>query len=118
MSKKSLSEVFGGLILLALGITFLLEVNYIIPSGKWWVYFLIALGGIFLLDAFLRSRFLRDNFFGGRFFTAIILLLIGFSLLFHLKYWWPFILIVIGVLITLKGLLPKKLSAEEKKDNN
>ncbi len=105
MSRKSLSEFFGGLIVLALGIIFLLAANDIIPYSDLWIYFLISLGGIFLLDALLRTILLKGYFFSGRFITGIILLVIGLSFLFRFRNWWPFLLIIIGFLIILRGVL-------------
>ncbi len=105
--KKKLSEIFGGLIILALGVIFLLAANGVIASSDWWIYFLLALGGIFVLDSALRNSFLKENFFGGRFIAGIILAGIGLSLRFRFRNWWPSLLILVGLLIILKGIFSR-----------
>lgn len=106
MTKKQISEVFAGLILISLGLLFFLSANNLIT--EWWKYFLLSLGGIFILDAFLRHLALKEKFFGGRFVAGIIILAIGLFSLFQFQNLWPLILIIIGLAIILKGLFGGK----------
>lgn len=118
--KTVVNLLFGGLIILALGVIFILLANHIIPYDRWIDYFLPTLGGIFLFDAVFRHFFLRGNLFGGKFIAGIIILLFGFSALFRLRNWWPLILIIIiivGFLLILRGLLRNKLAREQKKES-
>lgn len=108
MKKSALSDILGGLIVLAIGLSFMLATNGIIPWDKWWAYLLTFLGVIFIFDALLRWFNLRERLVGGRFITGIILFCIGFSFILALKNWWPLILIIIGILIIIKGIASQK----------
>jgi hypothetical protein len=108
MTKKQISEIFAGLILISLGVLFLLSARQIIPYSEWWKYFLIVLGGIFIFDSFLRTLFLKENFFGGKFIAGLILLAIGIFSFIQFRDLWPLILILIGLFLLLKGSLRGK----------
>jgi chromate transport protein ChrA len=108
MRKAALSDIFGGLIVLVVGLSFFLAANNIISWDKWWAYLLTFLGVIFVLDAVIRNLKLKDRLIGGRFITGIILFSIGLAFAVSLKNWWPLILIVVGLLIIIKGIVNHK----------
>lgn len=108
MKKSALSDIFGGLIVLAIGLSFFLAANNVIPWDKWWAYLVTFLGVIFVIEAIIRMAKLKDPLIWGRFITGIILLSIGFAFVLSLKNWWPLILIVVGLLIIIKGILSHK----------
>ena len=105
MRKSALSDIFGGLIVLAIGLSFFLAANNIISWDKWWAYLLIFLGVIFIIEAIIRNTKFKERLIGGRFIAGIILLSIGFAFVLSLKNWWPLILIVVGLLIIIKGIV-------------
>jgi phosphoglycerol transferase MdoB-like AlkP superfamily enzyme len=108
MKKSALSDIFGGLIVLALGISLILAANDIIPWAKWWAYFVAFLGIIFIFDAVIRNLKLKERLVGSRFVAGVILFVIGFSFILNLRNWWPFILIAAGILIIIKGIIPRR----------
>jgi CHASE2 domain-containing sensor protein len=108
MKKSALSDIFGGLIVLAIGLSFFLAANNVISWDKWWAYLLIFLGVVFIIEAIIRNTSLKDRLIGGRFIAGIILFSIGFSFALSLKNWWPLILIAVGLLIIIKGILSHK----------
>ncbi len=108
MRKSALSDIFAGLIVLAIGLSFFLAANNIIPWDKWWSYLLTFLGVTFIFDAILRNLKLKERLIGSRFVAGVIILCIGFAFVFALKNWWPLILIVVGVLIIIKGIASPK----------
>jgi len=100
------SPVFPGLILILLGVLFFLTNQGIIGWDKWWQYFLIGLGGIFLVDAAIRSG--EDDNKGwlmGRVMSGLVMIGIGVFFLFGFTTWWPLILIAAGVAIIATGLM-------------
>jgi ABC-type iron transport system FetAB permease component len=112
MKKSALSDIFGGLIVVAIGLSFFLAANNVISWEKWWAYLLVFLGIIFVLDAVVRNLKLQERLMGSRFIAGVILLILGFSFIFSLRNWWPLILIAAGLLIIIKGIMS---SREEKK---
>ena len=112
MKKSALSDIFGGLIVVAIGLSFFLAANNVISWEKWWAYLLVFLGIIFVLDAVVRNLKLQERLMGSRFIAGVILLILGLSFIFSLRNWWPLILIAAGLLIIIKGMMS---SREEKK---
>ena len=100
------SPVFPGLILILLGVLLFMANQGILSWSDWWKYFLIGLGGIFLIDAAIRGA--SGNFRGlimGRIVSGFVLIAIGVFFLFGFTTWWPIILIVVGIGIIAAGLL-------------
>lgn len=108
MKKSALSDIFGGLIILAIGLSLFLATNNFIARDKWWAFLLILLGVVFVFDAILRNLKLKEHLIGGRFITGILLFFLGLAFVFTLKNWWPLILILTGIIIILKGLMTPK----------
>ena len=103
---ERMSPIFPGLILILLGVLLFMANQGILSWGDWWKYFLIGLGGIFLIDAAIRSG--SGNFRGlviGRIVSGFVLIAIGVFFLFGFSTWWPLILIVAGIAIIAAGLL-------------
>ena len=108
MKKSALSDIFGGLIVLAIGLSFFLAANNVISWDKWWAYLLLFLGVVFLIEAVIRNTGLKERLIGGRFIAGIILISFGFSVVLSLRNWWPLILIAVGILIIIKGIVSHK----------
>jgi hypothetical protein len=107
--RGSNSGLFFGLILVLLGAVFFLPTQGYISWGDWWKYFIIGLGVIFLIAAFMR--YARPAYRGPRFFlliTGLILICIGLAFILGLGNWWPLIPIVLGLAILLRALLRRK----------
>jgi hypothetical protein len=111
--KDSLSGIIGGLIVILLGILFLLRNMGYLWWTDWWAYFLVGLGVILLIDAFIRStvpHFRRPV--TGRIIGGIILIFIGAGNIYGIADWWPLILVGVGVGIIIGAVL-KHRKAEE-----
>lgn len=98
----------GGLILILLGVLFLLSQMDRISYGDWWAYFLVGLGGIFILEFLIRSlstthRPTRT----GKLIAGLVLVIVGGSHLIGFEEWWPLILIAVGAALLLSPLLRK-----------
>jgi len=92
-----LAGMTGGLILILLGVLFFLAQENIISWDNWWKYFLIGLGGIFILEALIRiSRSEPSRRYAGK--------LIGGASVFGMVSWWPLILIVLGLFLILGSM--------------
>jgi hypothetical protein len=97
----------GGLILILLGVLFLLTQMDRISWADWWAYFLVGLGGIFILEGIIRS-FRQTHHRTGRFIAGLVLIIIGGAHLIGFEEWWPLILIAVGVVVLISPLLGKK----------
>lgn len=95
------APITGGLILILLGVLFLLTQMERISWQDWWAYFLVGLGGIFLVTgvAGLSGR----HSAGGRMVAGAVLIVIGGAHLLGLNVWWPYLLIVIGAAILISA---------------
>ena len=103
--RRGSSSVFIGLILILLGSLFFLSEQGYIAHDRWWQYFLIGLGIIFLIDGAIRYR--QQNYHGflvSRVIAGLVLLAIGVIFLLGATAWWPLILILAGIGITIGGL--------------
>ncbi|HUU37777.1 MAG TPA: hypothetical protein VMW46_06180 [Candidatus Desulfaltia sp.] len=101
-------KITGGLILILLGVLFLLTEMDRISWADWWAYFLVGLGGIFLIEALLRASSAEGRRgLGGRLIAGLILVIIGSAHLIGFMEWWPLILIAVGVVVLLSAFLKK-----------
>jgi len=99
------SGITGGLTLILLGAIFLLANMGYISWGEWWAYFLVGLGVILIVDAFIRGttrKYRKQR--KGKLLGGAILIVIGGSQIFHLGTWWPLILIVVGIYLIFSSL--------------
>jgi len=99
----------GGLILILLGVLFLLTEMGRIGWENWWAYFLVGLGGIFLLEALIRA-FSPEGRKGisGKIIAGLILAVIGGAHIIGFEEWWPLILIAVGVGVLVSGFIRRK----------
>jgi Ca2+/Na+ antiporter len=100
-----LGRVIFGLIVIAVGILLFFANQEKITWDDWWKYLLLALGGIFLLEALIRSimpAHRRPVF--GKVIAGLVLIAVGFSNLYGFGTWWPLIIIGVGVVILFNAL--------------
>lgn len=99
----------GGLILILLGVLFLLTEMDRISWADWWAYFLVGLGGIFILEAVLRGFSAEGRRgMGGRLIAGAVLAIIGGAHLTGFEEWWPLVLIAVGVIVLVSALLERR----------
>ncbi len=99
------SGIFGGLILILLGVLFLLATMDVISWADWWAYFLVGLGGIFIIEFIFRSvTAAYRHQHRGKLVVGIVLLIVGGAHILGMVSWWPLILIAIGVIIVFTSL--------------
>jgi asparagine N-glycosylation enzyme membrane subunit Stt3 len=94
------SGIFTGLVLIVLGLSLFTATHGWISWESWWQYFLIGIGVVFILSAFIRS-FNPEKHRGlvPRLVTGIFLICIGTAFIFGLSNWWPIILIAVGIAV-------------------
>jgi cation transport ATPase len=103
--RDPLGRVIFGLIVIAVGVLFLFASQDKISWDDWWAYFLLALGGIFILEVLIRSimpAYRRPVF--GKLIAGVVLIAIGASNIYGLGEWWPLIIIGVGVFILFSAL--------------
>ena len=104
-SRDWTGSIVGGLVLIWLGITFYLSQTGYISSGKWWAYFLIGLGVIFLIQSILRFVSLRHRSQAmGSLVAGLILTAIGFSVVMGIQGWW-LLFIALGAIVIVIGIV-------------
>jgi cobalamin synthase len=99
------SGIFGGLILILLGVLFFLATMDVISWGDWWAYFLVGLGAIFIIEFIVRSvtpAYLRQD--KGKLVIGTVLVIIGGAHIVGMVSWWPLILIAVGIIIVFTSL--------------
>jgi hypothetical protein len=107
--RDPLRGLFPGLILILLGGLLFLVTRGTLSWGNWWQYFLIGLGGIFLLDGALHYLIPNSRHHGaGKFVPGIILMLVGAAFVIGFSEWWPLILVGVGVAILLGMLFRRR----------
>jgi len=112
--RDPLGTAMSALIIIWLGVTMLLA-NLdlgLIGWGDWWAWFLLGIGGIFILEAIVRlvvPDYRRPV--GGKIIAGVVLLIIGASgtfLPFDFDQLWPLIPIAVGLAILFGGLFKWK----------
>lgn len=112
--RDPLGTAMGALIMIWLGVTMLLanlDLAFI-GWGDWWAWFLLGIGGIFILEAIVRlvvPDYRRPV--GGKIIAGVVLLIIGASgtfLPFGFDQLWPLIPIAVGLAILFGGLFKWK----------
>jgi hypothetical protein len=87
-----------GIVLILFGGLFLLS-NSGYLEGEWWQYFLVGLGGVFLVEAMIRFRLTKSlSAKISRLITGGAFVIVGLLQLFYPDQGWPWVLVVIGVL--------------------
>jgi len=108
--RDPLGTAMSALIIIWLGVTMLLANLDIALIGwdNWWAWFLLGIGGIFILEAIVRlvvPDYRRPV--GGKIIAGVVLLIIGASgtfLPFDFDQLWPLIPIAVGLAILFGGL--------------
>ncbi len=99
------SGIFGGLILILLGVLFLLATMDVISWEDWWAYFLLGLGTIFIIEFIVRSvtpAYRHQH--KGKLVVGIVLLIVGGAHILGMVSWWPLIIIAVGIIIVFTSL--------------
>lgn len=102
--RDPFSAIFFGIIVLTAGILFLLATQGYIYWGDWWAYFLICLGGILIIEAFVRwatPAYRRPG--AGRVIIGLVLIAIGAASI-TTRVIWPWIIIIVGIAIIFFGI--------------
>ena len=97
--------IFAGLLLILLGGLLFLASMGIVSWDRWWQFFLIGLGVILLIDAFVDYR--QDIYHGfksGRVIAAVVLIVLGIVFLLSMVNWWALIIMAVGIIILAAGL--------------
>jgi hypothetical protein len=101
--------ITGALIVIVLGVLLYLANQGILDWDKWWQYFLIGIGIVFLIDAAVRSSGETDRrFLVGRLFAGLILIGVGVTFLAGGSAYWPLIIIVVGVAMLITALIRRQ----------
>jgi len=114
--RRSISSIFGALILIWLGVVLLAAQNpetfrlgpFRITWANVWGFFLAGLGALLIVEALLRAILRYRRGITGRLVWGIVLLLIGLYGITPFAGWgtlWPLVLIALGVGLLLTNLL-------------
>lgn len=98
-----------GPLLILLGVLFLAANSGWISGDRWWQYFLVGLGVIFLIDAlvyYASPGYRRGS--SGRIIPGVGLIFIGLAFIYGWSQWWPLVLIAAGVAILFTVLLRRR----------
>ncbi len=81
-----------------------------LSGGEGWLYFIIGLGGIFIigfLARFLANHSNRWSAFGGL-VVGVCLVYIGAAFLYGFGDWWPLVFIPVGIVYVIKSIWRNK----------
>jgi hypothetical protein len=101
--------LFGGLVLIWLGVTFAISVTQ--PNGwnNWWNYFLAGLGVILVLEGIiLGSRRGHMGPYYGLIVGGVIVALLGIGPLYWSYDIWPYVIIILGVFVILLAIFGRR----------
>jgi len=102
--RDPFSAIFFGLIVLTAGILFLLAAQDYIYWSDWWMYFLICLGAILIIETFVRWSVPAYRKPGaGRIIIGLVLIVIGAASL-TTRVIWPWIIIIVAIAIIIFGV--------------
>jgi hypothetical protein len=92
--------LFGGLLLIMLGIVFLLHQGGWLSGHLLWPSLAIAVGLVFIISGLARYLNPENHHHHyGKFIAGAVLILVGIFGLIGWSNWWPLILIAAGVII-------------------
>jgi len=92
-----LGRLSFGVMIIWLGLSFFLVNLNLIYRGDWWIYFLIGLGLILLVESFLKmTNSDYDAPYAFKFIAGLVLIAIGLGAIYGLDRWWPLIIIAAG----------------------
>jgi zinc ribbon protein len=99
--------VFGGLILVWLGISFYLQQIGTIPADRWWAYFIFGIGVLLVLRGVIQLS--KGWYYSGSIVGGAILMVVGFVFIENVQFsFWPLILVIIGAAIIFTGLAGRR----------
>ena len=106
-SRDPIGAMTGGLVLILLGVAFLLAQNEMfgVRWDNFWGVFLIGLGGVLLLQAFLRALGLgHRRGVAAQVIGAGVLIVIGLIPFGGVEWarWWPLALIALGIVLLIE----------------
>ena len=99
-----------GLLFILIGSLIFMDNKGWFTSGQGWLYFMIGLGGIFILGflvRFLGNQTNRLSAVGGL-VVGVALVYIGMAFLYGFGDWWPLVLIPIGIGCLIRGIWRNK----------
>jgi len=107
-SRKPAPGVMGGLVLILIGSIFLLAQMDRISWAHLWAYFLVGLGAILIVTGLFGIGRHGRGPTRGRFIGGVVLIVIGAANIIGLNVWWPYLLIVIGLVLVVSALVPHR----------
>lgn len=110
--KRDLAgPLFGGGVLIVLGISFWLATSGAISWAIWWAYFLGGLGLLLILLGINNARSGKDS---GPITGGVVVLAIGIIAIlawnYSLSSWWPLVLIALGLVVIVSAVLSHKIA--------
>jgi hypothetical protein len=101
--------IFGGGVLVWLGITFWLAQSGTVSWTNWWAYFIAGLGALLIIQGVLRVVMKGSTYeFSGFFIGGAILLIIGLAFIYGMALHWSYILILLGILVIVIAIFGRK----------
>jgi hypothetical protein len=104
--ERTITGIGWGLVFILIGILVFADNKGWLQGGAGWLYFVIGLGGIFIIGFLARfwlNQTHRWGSFGGL-VVGVCLVYIGAAFLYGFGDWWPLVLIPVGVGILVKAL--------------
>ena len=104
--ERTISGIGWGLVLILIGMLVFADNKGWLQGGTGWLYFIIGLGGIFIIGFLARvllNQSNRGSSFGGL-VVGVCLVYIGAAFLYGFGDWWPLVMIPAGVGILVKAL--------------
>jgi hypothetical protein len=100
--------IFGGGVIIWLGITFWLGQVYPVSWANWWAFFIAGIGALMIILGVLRAAMKGSTYeFSGFFIGGAILMIIGLAFAYGLTLYWPYILILLGILVIAVAVLAR-----------
>jgi hypothetical protein len=100
--------IFGGGILIWLGITFWLGQIYPVSWANWWAFFIAGIGALLIILGVLRAAMKGSTYeFSGFFIGGAILMIIGLAFAYGATLYWPYIVILLGILVIAVAVLAR-----------
>ncbi len=95
--------LIGGLVLIFLGVVFFLAHYFSFSASNWWALIFVVLGFFLVVnDLYYIAKGARR---GAGIIGGLILLTIGYALYTNITYWWPLVLVAIGLGIIASAVL-------------
>lgn len=103
-----MNAIFGGGVLIWLGITFWLGQSGTVGWSNWWAYFIAGIGALLIIQGVLRVAMKGSTYeFSGFFIGGAILMIIGLAFAYGVTLYWPYIVILLGILVIAVAVLAR-----------